>query len=145
MCFIPSTAASAPKMVVMVVTRASSDEVRMARRPESRFVLEQFGLKFMPLAEGVGRFMADVEAGLPHKVGPNLHGMFGRKAGTAEGFRYTDALVKSGIVWTPETMDAWLKQPGALVPGNGMAFAGIANDADRASLVAWLMANSGAP
>jgi cytochrome c len=86
----------------------------------------------------------DVEAGLPHKVGPNLHGMFGRKAGTAEGFRYTDALAKSGIVWTPETMDAWLKQPGALVPGNGMAFAGIANDADRASLVAWLMANSGA-
>lgn len=86
----------------------------------------------------------DVEAGLPHKVGPNLHGMFGRKAGTAEGFRYTDALVKSGIVWTPATMDAWLKQPGAMVPGNGMAFAGIANDADRASLIAWLMANSGA-
>ena len=86
----------------------------------------------------------DVEAGLPHKVGPNLHGMFGRKAGTAEGFRYTDALVKSGIVWTPETMDTWLKQPGALVPGNGMAFAGIANDADRASLIAWLMTNSGA-
>ena len=86
----------------------------------------------------------DIEAGLPHKVGPNLHGMFGRKAGTAEGFRYTDALVKSGIVWTPETMDAWLKQPGAMVPGNGMAFAGIANDADRASLVAWLMANNGA-
>lgn len=87
----------------------------------------------------------DVEAGLPHKVGPNLHGMFGRKAGTADGFKYTDALMKSGIVWTPATMDAWLKQPGALVPGNGMAFAGIANDADRASLVAWLMANSGAP
>jgi cytochrome c len=84
----------------------------------------------------------DVEAGLPHKVGPNLYGMFGREAGTAEGFKYTDALVKSGIVWTPETMDAWLKQPGALVPGNGMAFAGIANDADRASLIAWLMANS---
>ena len=86
----------------------------------------------------------DVEAGLPHKVGPNLHGMFGRKAGTAEGFKYTDALVKSGLVWTPETMDDWLRQPGALVPGNGMAFAGIANDADRASLIAWLLANSGA-
>ena len=86
----------------------------------------------------------DVEAGLPHKVGPNLSGMFGREAGTAEGFRYTDALLKSGIVWTPETMDTWLKQPGALVPGNGMAFAGIANDADRASLIAWLMASSGA-
>jgi NAD(P)-dependent dehydrogenase (short-subunit alcohol dehydrogenase family) len=41
------------------------DEVGMASRPESRFVLEQFGLRFMPLAEGVNRFLADVEAGLP--------------------------------------------------------------------------------
>jgi cytochrome c len=86
----------------------------------------------------------DVEAGLPHKVGPNLHGIFGRTAGTAAGFKYTDAMVKSGIVWTPESMDAWLRQPGAMVPGNGMAFPGIANEADRASLVAWLLANSGA-
>lgn len=85
----------------------------------------------------------DVEAGLPHKVGPNLHGVFGRKAGTAEGFKYTDALLKSGIAWTPDSMDEWLAQPGAMVPGNGMAFAGMANAADRASLIAWLMANSG--
>ena len=87
----------------------------------------------------------DVEAGLPHKVGPNLHGMFGRKAGTAPGFKYTEAMVSSEIVWTPETMDAWLRQPGAMVQGNGMAFPGIVNDADRASLIAWLLANSGAP
>jgi hypothetical protein len=41
------------------------DEVGMASRPESRFVLEQFGMRFMPLAEGVGRFLAEIEAGLP--------------------------------------------------------------------------------
>ena len=41
------------------------DEVGMASRPESRFVLEQFGLKFMPLAEGIRRFMNELEAGLP--------------------------------------------------------------------------------
>jgi cytochrome c len=86
----------------------------------------------------------DVEAGLPHKVGPNLHGIFGRKAGTAAGFKYTDAMAHSDIAWTPETMDTWLRQPGAMVPGNGMAFPGIVNEADRASLIAWLLANSGA-
>jgi cytochrome c len=83
----------------------------------------------------------DLEAGVPHKVGPNLHGVVGRRAGTSEGFRYSEPLVQSGIVWTPETLDSFLRQPGAMVRGNGMAFAGIANDADRASLIAWMLAN----
>ncbi len=83
----------------------------------------------------------DLEAGAPHKVGPNLHGVVGRRAGTSEGFRYSEALAQSGIVWTPETLDDFLRQPGAMVRGNGMAFAGIANDADRASLIAWMLAN----
>ena len=83
----------------------------------------------------------DLEAGVPHKVGPNLHGVVGRRAGTAEGFRYSEALAQSGIVWTPETLDGFLRQPGAMVRGNGMAFAGIASDADRASLIAWMLAN----
>ena len=123
--------------LLMVAAPAAADSDLDAR-------LAAANLKRGQLLYMVCKACHDVEAGLPHKVGPNLHGMFGRKAGTAEGFRYTDALLKSGIVWTPETMDTWLKQPGALVPGNGMAFAGIANDADRASLVAWLMANTGA-
>jgi cytochrome c len=121
--------------LLMVAAPAAADSDLDAR-------LAAANLKRGQLLYMVCKACHDVEAGLPHKVGPNLHGMFGRKAGTAEGFRYTDALLKSGIVWTPETMDTWLKQPGALVPGNGMAFAGIANDADRASLIAWLMANS---
>jgi len=83
----------------------------------------------------------DLEAGVPHKVGPNLHGVVGRRAGTSGGFRYSEPLVQSGIVWTPETLDRFIRQPGAMVRGNGMAFAGIANDADRASLIAWMLAN----
>ena len=84
----------------------------------------------------------DVEPGLPPKVGPNLNGVFGRTAGTAPGFKYTDAMVKSGVVWTPQTLDTFLKQPGAMIPGTGMAFAGVANDADRASLVVYLQSSS---
>ena len=84
----------------------------------------------------------DVEPGLPHKVGPNLNGVFGRTAGTAPGFKYTDAMAKSGIVWTAQTLDTFLKQPGAMIPGNGMAFPGVANDADRASLIVYLRSST---
>jgi len=123
--------------VLVVAAPAAADSGLEAR-------LAAANLKRGQLLYMVCKACHDVEAGLPHKVGPNLHGMFGQRAGAAEGFKYTDALAKSGITWTPESMDAWLKQPGTLVPGNGMAFAGIANDADRASLIAWLMANTGA-
>ena len=84
----------------------------------------------------------DVEPGLPHKVGPNLNGVFGRTAGSAPGFKYTDAMAKSGVVWTRQTLDTFLQQPGAMIPGTGMAFAGVANDADRASLVVYLQSSS---
>jgi cytochrome c len=86
----------------------------------------------------------DLEAGVPHKVGPNLNGVIGRVAGTVPGFKFSDATLKSGISWSAESMDAWLRQPGALIPGNAMAFAGIANDQDRASVVAYLVAASAA-
>jgi len=63
----------------------------------------------------------DLEAGLPHRVGPNLSGVLGRKAGAAAGFKYSDVLAKSGVVRDRETLDAWIRQPAALVPGNAMA------------------------
>jgi cytochrome c len=83
----------------------------------------------------------DLEAGLPHRVGPNLNGVLGRKAGAAAGFKYSDVLVKSSVVWSRETLDAWIRQPAALVPGNAMAYPGIASDADRAAVIAWMLAN----
>ena len=84
----------------------------------------------------------DAEPGVPHKAGPNLNGVFGRTAGTAPGFKYTDATAKSGVVWNQQTLDTFLKQPGAMIPGNGMAFPGVANDADRASLIVYLRSSS---
>ena len=74
-------------------------------------------------------------------TGPTLSGVLGRKAGGLASFhRYSDALKRSGIVWNEETLDAWIANPAALVPGNDMRFQGISNAQIRANLVAYLKA-----
>src|SRR5207245_6710507 len=78
-----------------------------------------------------------------HMTGPSLAGVWGRKAGAAEGFaRYSEALQRSGLVWDEQHLDAWLKDPAALVPGNEMAFSGIDDARTRANLLAYLEAAS---
>ena len=57
--------------------------------------------------------------------GPSLHGIFGRTAGTVEGFKYSDAMVASGIVWNDETIEAYVENPKKYIPKNKMAFPGI--------------------
>jgi len=78
--------------------------------------------------------------GVLPKVGPNLHCLMGRAAASASDYgAYSEALAQSGIVWTPETLNQWLQQPSAMVPGTTMAsFAGIASATDREALVAFL-------
>ena len=71
-------------------------------------------------------------------VGPSLQGVFGRKAGTLAEFRYSPALKRSGITWTPETLDKFISDPQAMVPANRMPYAGMANPSDRADLIAYL-------
>jgi len=79
-----------------------------------------------------------------HKMGPNLWGVFGAKAGSKSDFVYSAALKKSGITWSPQTMDKWLASPAATVPGNLMAFAGLPNEPDRKALIAYLQKMTGA-
>jgi cytochrome c len=78
-----------------------------------------------------------LEAGA-NNVGPSLHGVFTRKAGELADFRYSPALKRSGIAWTPETLDKFIADPQAMVPGNRMPYAGLASASDRADLIAWL-------
>jgi cytochrome c len=78
-----------------------------------------------------------LEAGA-NNVGPSLHGIFARKAGEIADFRYSPAIKRSGIAWTPEMLDKFITDPQALVPGNRMPYAGMANANDRADLIAYL-------
>jgi cytochrome c len=79
-----------------------------------------------------------VAAGAPNKVGPNLHGVFGRKVASAPGFVYSAALKAGEWVWTDEMLDRWLTKPSAVAPGTTMAFAGLAKPEDRQALIAYL-------
>ena len=71
-------------------------------------------------------------------AGPRHRGLLGRKAGTQPGFEYSEALRRSGLVWSRQTLDRWLADPNALVPGNKMVVQ-LANDAgERAAIIEWL-------
>jgi cytochrome c len=73
-------------------------------------------------------------------VGPPHCGVFGRKAGSVEGFAYSDAMKKSGIVWDEAHLDAYLKNPQAAIPGVAMSAPPVTSDQDRADLIAYLKA-----
>ena len=71
-------------------------------------------------------------------VGPSLFGLFQRKAGDVADFRYSPALKRSGIAWTPQTLDTYIADPQKSVPGNRMPYSGMPGVTDRADLMAYL-------
>lgn len=74
------------------------------------------------------------------RVGPRHCGLVGRRAGSIEGFEYSPAMKKSGIVWNAKTLDRFLADPMKTVPGTTMTYAGVPDPQERADLVAYLAA-----
>lgn len=71
-------------------------------------------------------------------AGPSHRDVFGRRAATQPGFDYSEALKRSGLVWTAEALDRWLRDPNALVPGNAMRVQLATEPVDRADIIAFL-------
>jgi cytochrome c len=79
-----------------------------------------------------------LEAGGASVAGPNLHGLFGRKAGTAPGYAFSEAMAKSGIVWDKTTLAEYNRDPKGKVPGTKMVFNGVKQPGQLADLLAYL-------
>jgi cytochrome c len=77
------------------------------------------------------------------KLGPDLTGVVGRKAGSVPGYAYSDAMKASKITWTPAEIEKFIAGPQAMVPGTKMTFAGISDPAQRAKVVAYLKSAKG--
>ncbi|MDP5280819.1 c-type cytochrome [Sphingomonas sp. DG1-23] len=80
-------------------------------------------------------------AGGKNGIGPNLHGLFGRKAGSAPGFSYSPALKASKLVWNAQTLDQYLAAPTQKVPGTRMVIK-VTDPVKRAALIAYLKAET---
>lgn len=113
--FLAAGVASAP-------ARADADPERGARLYESRCV---------------GCHSLDA-----NRVGPMHRGVYGRRAGSVPGFEYSPALKKAAFVWDAATLDRWLANPQALVPGQRMNVR-VTAERDRADIIAFLRRESG--
>ena len=84
-----------------------------------------------------------LQQGGPNMTGPNLYGVFGRKAATVAGFTYSDVLKATGWTWDAQHLDTWITDPKVAAPGTKMTFAGMKDPKDRTDVIAYVMIRTG--
>ena len=95
------------------------------------------------VAEGEGVFQTcmachRIEEGAGHLIGPNLHGVIGRRAGSLADFTYSEAMAGAGITWTKDKLDDYLAAPTQMVPGTTMMAGAVPDEGKRGAVIAYL-------
>jgi cytochrome c len=80
----------------------------------------------------------NISPGATHRVGPNLYGIVGQAAASAEGFQYSGALAQSDLTWTPANLAAWIVAAETVVPGTWMLYHNILEANEIAALVDYI-------
>jgi cytochrome c len=116
---------------------AASPQRPQAPPPTIRIVVQ-------PAPAGAGTPFAkclachNAERGGADGLGPNLFGVFGRRAGRRGGYPYSEAMRRSGLTWDAATLDRFLTSPSEAVPGTKMTFPGLRKPEDRQAAIAFL-------
>jgi cytochrome c len=112
---------------------------------QKKELLEQLPAAYQTadLANGEAKFALcqachNTAQGAGDSIGPNLYGVFGRKAGAESGFSYSNGLKALGVTWNAEQIDHWIANPRAMVPDTKMTYVGMSNAKDRVDVVAYL-------
>jgi cytochrome c len=79
-----------------------------------------------------------VQEGAPQKIGPPLHGLFGRQAGGVAGYVYSADMRAARIVWDAQTLDRYLADPHRSIPDAGMPYPGLSSKTDRDDIISYL-------
>jgi len=88
--------------------------------------------------EQIFKICASCHNNAPDAIGPSLKGIIGRKSGSIEGFRYSNAIKRANLIWTADRLRAFLHNPQAEIKGNRMPYSGLQNDIDLDDLISFI-------
>ncbi len=129
--------------VLMLVSACGSKTTTDSTAPGTSAGTETASADIAPAAFAQCSMCHKVAKDSGNGVGPNLHGVVGRKAGQLADYSYSEAMKASGVVWNEASLDKYLENPRGFVVGTKMSYGGQSDPAKRQEIIAWLKKNGG--